>query len=247
VARIPPIRRELVVDASVETAFAVFTEQIGTWWPMGEHAVHGDGTVAFVDGRIVETSAAGDDVVWGTVTEWDPPSRLAFTWHPGYDAARASLVEVTFVAAGSGALVTLLHSGWEAFADPTAAREEYEQGWPVVLRGYADRIGENTGTNGGDDDTWVALMHTASAGVSGSVFADQRFARHLEFPGRMSEAGYLVAAGSLPDEDGSGMTILRLPGSGRLDEARALAEADESVTGGLFTLRARPWSVVLHR
>jgi uncharacterized protein YndB with AHSA1/START domain/uncharacterized protein YciI len=245
---VPPIRREVLVDAPAETAFAVFTEQIGGWWPLVDHAVHGDGTVAFVDGRIVETSAEGEDVVWGTVTDWEPPSRVAFTWHPGYDASRASAVEVTFAPSGSRTRVTLLHTGWEAFDDPIAAHEEYEQGWPTVLQGYADSVAASAVSKGGDEeDTWVALMHSAADGVSGSVFADERFARHLEFLGRMSDAGYLVAAGSLPDEDGDGMTILRLPGTGRFEEARLLAESDGSVTGGLFTVRVRPWSVVLHR
>lgn len=243
---VPPIRRELIVDASVSTAFAVFTDQIGGWWPLGEHAVDGDGTVAFVGRRIVETSAAGKDTLWGTVTEWDPPSRLAFTWHPGYEAARASKVEVTFAPSGQGTLVTLVHTGWEAFDDPAGAREEYEQGWPTVLQGYADRVAESAQNQNDEGDTWAALLHTPAAGVSGSVFADERFALHVEFLGRMLDAGYLVAAGSLPDEDGDGMTILRLPGEGRFEEARALAEADESVTGGLFTVRVRPWRVVLH-
>jgi uncharacterized protein YndB with AHSA1/START domain len=144
-ARIPPIRRELLVAASAATAFAVFTEEIGSWWPLGTHAVHGDGTVAFVDRRIVETSAAGKESIWGTVTDWEPPSRLAFTWHPGYEAERASNVEVTFAPSGERTLVTLIHSGWEAFAEPEAAREEYEQGWPAVLQGYADRMSATAG------------------------------------------------------------------------------------------------------
>jgi uncharacterized protein YciI len=62
----------------------------------------------------------------------------------------------------------------------------------------------------------------------------------------MREAGYLVAAGPLADEDGAGMTILRLPGVNRLDEARRLAtEEDLSVASGFFTVAVRPWHVVL--
>jgi uncharacterized protein YndB with AHSA1/START domain len=145
-ARISPIRRELLVDASPATAFEVFTDQIGGWWPLGEHSVDGDGTVAFVDRRIVETSAAGKATLWGTVTEWEPPARLAFTWHPGYEASRASMVEVTFSPSGDRTLVTLIHTGWEAFEDPDAAREEYEQGWPVVLKGYAEFVARPSST-----------------------------------------------------------------------------------------------------
>ena len=79
------------------------------------------------------------------------------------------------------------------------------------------------------------------------MFADERFAHHIEFLTRMQEAGYLVAAGSFDDAAGEGMTILRLPGEGRLEDARALAEADLSVVNGLFDLRIRRWSVALSR
>jgi uncharacterized protein YciI len=63
----------------------------------------------------------------------------------------------------------------------------------------------------------------------------------------MAEAGYLVAAGPLAGRPGEGMTILRLPGPDRLEEAARLAtEDDVSVTSGFFTVEVRPWHVVLH-
>ena len=40
-----------------------------------------------VGGQIVETLADGRTSVWGTVTTWDPPHHVAFTWHPGRPAA----------------------------------------------------------------------------------------------------------------------------------------------------------------
>ncbi len=63
----------------------------------------------------------------------------------------------------------------------------------------------------------------------------------------MREAGYLVAAGPLPDAEGEGMTILRLPGPGQLDTATRLAtEQDSSVSAGLLAVTVRPWHVVMH-
>ena len=57
----------------------------------------------------------------------------------------------------------------------------------------------------------------------------------------MREAGYLVAAGPLGDAAGEGMTILRLPGPDRLDEATRLATQDDaSVAGGFFTVTCGP-------
>jgi uncharacterized protein YciI len=97
-------------------------------------------------------------------------------------------------------------------------------------------------------DTWVALLHRpADPGAAGSVFSDPSFGDHLAFLRRMAEAGYLVAAGPLPDRPGEGMTVLRLPGEGRLDEATTLATDDDaSVSGGFLTVEVRPWRVVMH-
>jgi hypothetical protein len=66
---LPPIRREVLVDADPATAFDVFTVGIGRWWPLRELSVYGaDETLAFVDGEIVERSAEGEAAIEGTVT-----------------------------------------------------------------------------------------------------------------------------------------------------------------------------------
>lgn len=136
-----PIRREIVVDAGVEIAFEVFTDRIGSWWPLAGFSVYGEGSsVAFRDGAIVETAPDQPDTVWGTVTRWEPPTSVAFTWHPGRDSGSASRVSVDFVPRGQQTMVSLEHAGWETFADPAAARAEYERGWPMVLEPYEDSI-----------------------------------------------------------------------------------------------------------
>ena len=134
---VPPVRREIVVDAEPGLAFRVFTEQIGTWWPVGGHSVHGAASsVSFEAEQIVEVAATGERCVWGTVTAFEPGRRIAFSWHPGHDADRAGLVTVTFTVDGGQTRVTLVHEGWEVYADPAAARAEYDEGWPVVLSRY---------------------------------------------------------------------------------------------------------------
>ena len=143
---VPPIRREVLVDAGPETAFDVFTAGIGRWWPVAGHSVHGaGGTVAFTGGQLVEQAATGQQAVWGTVTRWEPPAAVAFTWHPGRTPDRPSHVEVTFTAAGPQTLVTLVHSGWEVYADPAAMRAEYDHGWPIVLGHYQEQAGPRRG------------------------------------------------------------------------------------------------------
>jgi uncharacterized protein YciI len=94
----------------------------------------------------------------------------------------------------------------------------------------------------------VALLHRAgpAAEPGVSIVAQPPFREHAGFLQRMASQGYLVAAGPLPDEDGAGMTILRLPGAGRLAEATRLAtEDDASVASGFFTVTVRPWQVML--
>ena len=240
---VPLVRREILVDADPATAFEIFTTGIGRWWPLAELSVHGaDATVAFTGGQIVESSSGGEKAVWGTVTRWDPPGTVAFTWHPGRPVERASHVEVTFTAADGQTLVRLEHAGWEAFDDPAAARAEYDHGWPMVLDRYRDHVAE------GAEDTWVALMHRPGpAAPDGPLLEDPRFAEHAAFLGRMHQAGYLVAAGPLTDADGEGMTILRLPGPGQLERATKLATVDDvSVATGFLAVTVRPWHVMLH-
>lgn len=98
-----------------------------------------------------------------------------------------------------------------------------------------------------EEYTWVALMHTKRPDVTGSPFDDERFPLHVAFLRRMLEEGLLVAAGPLGDVLGEGMAVLRLPGADRVEEARRLAESDESVVRGLFEVRVRPWNVVMTR
>ena len=103
-------------------------------------------------------------------------------------------------------------------------------------------------TEDSDGDTWVALLHRPGpdAPAAGTVFEDPRFAEHVAFLTRMRDAGYLVAAGPMPDAAGDGMTILRLPGAGQLAAAARLAtEDDASVAGGFLAVTVRPWQVML--
>jgi hypothetical protein len=186
---VPPVRREILVDADPLTAFSVFTGAIGRWWPLAELSIYGSGaTVAFVDGVIVERSPQGEEAVWGTVTRWEPSAVVAFTWHPGRAPEGAGNVEVTFTAAESGTLVTLQHSGWDSYDDPLTARAEYDRGWPKVLDCYSSEVERRAG-----GETWVALVHRPGPGGphGGSVFDDPRFADHVAFLARMRAAGYL--------------------------------------------------------
>lgn len=139
----PPIVRTAVVARPIEEAFAVFTDEIGAWWPLPTHSVFGDcaGGVQFVDGRLVELGTDGSMSTWAEVLTWEPPNRLALAWHPGGVAAEASRVEVTFEAEAIGTRVQVRHDGWEAFGeDALQRRRDYvgPSAWGHLLDLYAD-------------------------------------------------------------------------------------------------------------
>jgi len=133
------ITKEIHVDATPETAFKVFTERIGEWWPLEQFSVfQGETTVAFEGDRIVER--LGDqESVWGTVLAYEIAGRVRFTWHPGRPGDdEPTEVEVTFTADGDGTLVTLVHGGWDQLSEEKrAGRVDYDNGWPLVLGRYA--------------------------------------------------------------------------------------------------------------
>jgi uncharacterized protein YndB with AHSA1/START domain len=129
------ITKVIHVNATPETAFRVFTEQIGDWWPLEHYSVlDGVQTVVFEEDRIVERAADGSESVWGEILDFEVAGRLRFTWHPGRDDADPTEVEVTFATDGDGTAVTLVHSGWERLSEERrAGRADYENGWPGVL------------------------------------------------------------------------------------------------------------------
>jgi uncharacterized protein YndB with AHSA1/START domain len=139
-AYLGPLERIVTVQRPVTDAFAVFTRDFGKWWPLGKgFNVSGAGVVSCTfegraEGAIFETSADGERVPWGRVVAWEPPVRVAFTWHPGRDAAVAQEVEVRFEAEGAGTRVTLVHRDWQKLGvDAAKARDSYEKGWGTVL------------------------------------------------------------------------------------------------------------------
>jgi uncharacterized protein YndB with AHSA1/START domain len=144
----PPVVKNMIVKATPERAFARFTAEIGSWWPLASHSVF-DGAadrVRFegrVGGHIVEGTPDGRESVWGTVKAWDPPRRVAFTWHPGHEAAKAQDVEVTFSAEGDGTRVRLTHVGFERLGEKEGkmAARAYPIGWEYVLGMYTERRG----------------------------------------------------------------------------------------------------------
>jgi uncharacterized protein YndB with AHSA1/START domain len=139
------VRSSVTVALPREEAFRLFTERIASWWPLATHSVFAEEAVTVtmeprVGGRLYEAAADGRTSDWGVVTAWEPVDRVAVTWHPGYEEALATLVEVTFKeATDGGTLVDLLHTGWEVHGDMAqASAASYPQGWALVLERFVN-------------------------------------------------------------------------------------------------------------
>jgi hypothetical protein len=136
--RLEPVRQTIEVAAAPAEAFRVWTEAIGQWWPLATHSVGRKDTITCAlegqgGGRIYETTRAGEEHLWGTITLWDPPHRLAHSWHPGRAPDDLTTIELTFgpITAGQTRL-ELVHDGWPAGA--AGRRADYDLGWAALLR-----------------------------------------------------------------------------------------------------------------
>jgi uncharacterized protein YciI/uncharacterized protein YndB with AHSA1/START domain len=243
---LPALRRQIIVACDQATAYRLFVEEIGAWWPITSHGCFGEGaSVALHGNQFLETGPEGDIAVWGTITESDAPRALSFTWHPGREPDSATQVSVYFTETGDEhvTLVTLEHSGWESYADPKAARDEYSSGWKTVLGIYSDQLPTPTSAT----DLWFVLAHTPGPETPPEgVFASPLFSRHIEFLGDLSASGVLVGAGPLPDRAGAGMTVVHADSLLKAREVISGAQhEDGSVTSGLLEVQIRPWQVVV--
>jgi uncharacterized protein YndB with AHSA1/START domain len=145
------VRRQIVVEAPIDRAFAAFTERFGDFKPP-EHNLLGVPIAETVfepkvGGHITDRGADGSECAWATVRAYEPPTRVVFSWDisPRWqietDPDNSSEVEVVFVAeTPQRTRVELEHRhldrhgpGWEAVRDGVA----HDEGWPLYLDRYA--------------------------------------------------------------------------------------------------------------
>jgi uncharacterized protein YndB with AHSA1/START domain len=148
------VRREIVVDASIETAFAAFVERFGDFKPP-EHNLLGAeiSETRFepkVGGHIYDKAADGSECRWARVLAYEPPERVVFSWDisPQWqletDARNTSEVEVRFVAeTPDRTRLELEHRhldrhgpGWESLRGAI----DSDGGWPLYLARYSDLV-----------------------------------------------------------------------------------------------------------
>jgi uncharacterized protein YndB with AHSA1/START domain len=137
------VEKSITIQKPIDVAFKVFTDEIGSWWPLKEGFSFGGDRAnemyleGKVGGRLYERFTDGEEYVTGTVTAYDPPSRVVFTWtQPEWEGPTE--VEVRFSEEGHGTRVELVHRGWENIGpEGEKMAGEYQGGWDLVLGKYA--------------------------------------------------------------------------------------------------------------
>lgn len=147
------VQESIVVEAPVERAFNVFTDEIGTWWHPDHHILEAElAEMVFeprVGGNIYDRGVDGSESRWSRVLAYEPPHRVVFSWDVSCDwqietdPAKTSEVEVRFIPEGPDRTrVDLEHrnldrhgAGWENMRDAVGS----PQGWRIGLETFAQR------------------------------------------------------------------------------------------------------------
>jgi uncharacterized protein YndB with AHSA1/START domain len=104
------VRKVVQVRATPEIAWRVFTQKMGSWWPLENYKIGQANAVdaviePFVGGRWYEQGDDGSVCQWGSVLAWEPTSRLVLSWDISadwqYDPTLKTEIEVRFSADGS--------------------------------------------------------------------------------------------------------------------------------------------------
>jgi uncharacterized protein YndB with AHSA1/START domain len=148
------VTTQIVVEAPIERAFRVFTEDFDRIKPR-EHNMLGVDIAETVfepreGGRIYDRGVDGSECQWARVLAYEPPERVVFSWDisPQWqietDLEKTSEVEVRFVSeTPERTRLELEHrnldrhgEGWEGEREAVAS----EGGWPLYLRRFADLL-----------------------------------------------------------------------------------------------------------
>jgi uncharacterized protein YndB with AHSA1/START domain len=150
------IQKSITVDAPIERAFHVFTQEMTSWWPPEHHLLDAPLREMVVEpragGDIYDVGTDGSTCRWARVLEYDPPTLFVFSWDINLqwqietDHDRTSEVAITFTAEGENRTrVDLEHrnldrhgDGWEKMRDAVGSAN----GWMIGLRRFADAVAQ---------------------------------------------------------------------------------------------------------
>jgi uncharacterized protein YndB with AHSA1/START domain len=150
------VRSSIAVEAPIDRAFRVFTEDFGRFKPP-EHNMLGveiKETVfePRVGGHLYDRGIDGSECRWARILAYEPPTRVMFSWDisPQWqietDREKTSEVEVRFIAeTPHRTRVELEHRNLERHGDGwegVRAGVGGDDGWPLYLRRFAELFGK---------------------------------------------------------------------------------------------------------
>jgi uncharacterized protein YndB with AHSA1/START domain len=149
------VKKTVIIQAPPEVAWRVFTEKMGSWWPLGTYKIGKANAVDAiieprVGGRWYERGDDGSTCDWGRVLAWEPHTRLMLSWEITadwqHDPNLKTEVELRFVADGKNATrVEFEHRRLDLYG---ARRDEMrgifdsDAGWKALLGAFAARASE---------------------------------------------------------------------------------------------------------
>ena len=155
-AQLTSVRTHVVVEAPIERAFRVFTEDFDRIKPREHNILAAEiAETVFeprVGGHIYDRGMDGSECRWARVLAYEPPNRIVFSWDisPQWqietDLEKTSEVEVRFVSeAPQRTRVELEHrnldrhgAGWEAERDGVGG----DGGWALYLQRFVNLLAE---------------------------------------------------------------------------------------------------------
>jgi uncharacterized protein YndB with AHSA1/START domain len=148
------VKQSIVVEAPIDRAFKVFTEDFGSFKP-AEHNLLGVEIAETVfeprvGGYLYDRGIDGSECRWARVLVYDPPNRVVLSWNisPQWQIETApdktSEWEVRFTAETTRRTrVEIEHrnlerhgEGWESVRDGIAG----DRGWPLYLQRFAELL-----------------------------------------------------------------------------------------------------------
>jgi len=142
---------EIFIAAPPERVFQALIDpgQVREWWTSKECPIESFAFDARLGGRWSYDTGHGSATVNGVsqfhcegeVLEFDPPSRLAYSWIANWhdQPSRRTVVRWELFKSAKGTRVKITHSG---LAELPAARKDYRSGWPgvvVLLRNFVEK------------------------------------------------------------------------------------------------------------
>jgi len=141
---IAPIKKEMLVEASQEVAFKVFTGKMDAWWPRTHHIGKSPMTELVlepgINGRWYSRHEDGSEANVGRVLEWQPYTRLVLAWQINgrfeYDPDLITEVEVHFTSeAPQKTRINFEHRNLSRLGEGKAV-ESMDHGWGMILELY---------------------------------------------------------------------------------------------------------------